>query len=67
MNNICRKFKDDIISGVDSKNENIQSKIELLQSNISNLDVNDKLNDFLKFRKLFGISSSSSKEKYQNN
>ena len=36
MNNICRKFKDDIISGVDSKNSNIQDKIELLQNNISN-------------------------------
>ena len=25
MNNLCRKFKDDIISGVDSKNLNLQN------------------------------------------
>ena len=63
MNNICRKFKDEIISGVDSKNTNIQNRIELLQNNLSNLDVDNKLNDFSKIlEKLFGISSSSSKK-----
>jgi hypothetical protein len=63
MNNICRKFKDDIISGVDSKNDNIQNRIELLQNNLSNLDVNNKLEDFSKIlEKLFGISASSSKK-----
>ena len=48
MNNICRKFKDEIISGVDSKNTNIQNRIELLQNNLNNLDVDNKLNDFSK-------------------
>ena len=63
MNNICRKFKDDIISGVDSKNINLQNKIELLQNNVSNLDFDNKLNEFsIILEKLFGISSSSSKK-----
>ncbi len=63
MNNICRKFKDDILLGVDSKSENIQNRIELLQNNLSNLDVDNKLDDFSKIlEKLFGISASSSKK-----
>ena len=40
MNNTCRQFKDDIIRGIESKNENLKDKILLLENNLNNLNTN---------------------------
>ena len=63
INNICRKYKDDIINNVDLKNESIKDKLQLLQLNVDQIDINSKFEDFSKIlEKLFGITSSSSKK-----
>ena len=63
MNDTCRKFKDEIITGVDSKNELIKDRIQNLQNNVNDLDINTKIDEFSTIlEKLFGISSSSSKK-----
>jgi len=63
MDDTCRKFKDEIILGVDSKNELIKDRIQHLQNNVSELDINTKIDEFSKIlEKLFGISTSSSKK-----
>lgn len=63
LDNICRKFKDDIVLGVDSKNELIKSDIKLLASHIDQLNIDNKFEELNKIlSKLFGISNSSSKK-----
>jgi len=63
MDDTCRKFKDEIILGVDSKNEIIKDRIQNLQTNVNNLDINTKIDEFSTIlEKLFGITSSSSKK-----
>ena len=63
MDDICRRFKDDVVNGVDSKNELIKDRIQHLQDNMNSLDINSKIDDFSKIlEKLFGISASSSKK-----
>lgn len=63
MDDICRRFKDEIINGVDTKNELINARIQNIQTNFSNLDINTKIDEFSKIlEKLFGISASSSKK-----
>jgi hypothetical protein len=63
MDNTCRKIKDEIILGVDSKNELIKDRIQHLQNNVNDLDINTKIDEFSKIlEKLFGISASSSKK-----
>tara|TARA_Y100000385_G_C12660773_1_gene453648 strand:+ start:90 stop:434 length:345 start_codon:yes stop_codon:yes gene_type:complete len=64
MDDTCRKFKDEIILGVDSKNEIIKDRIQNLQTNVNNLDINTKIDEFSTIlEKLFGITSSSSKKR----
>ena len=63
MDDTCRRFKDEIILGVDSKNELIKDRIQHLQNNVNELDINTKIDEFSKIlEKLFGISTSSSKK-----
>ena len=63
MNNTCRQFKDDIIRGIESKNENLKDKILLLENNLNNLNTNEKLDEMSRIiEKLFGISNNSSKK-----
>ena len=63
MNNTCRQFKDDIIKGIESKNDNLKDKILLLENNLNKLNTNEKLDEMSKIiEKLFGISNNSSKK-----
>lgn len=63
MNNTCRQFKDDIIKGIETKNENLKDKILLLESNLNKVNSNDKLDEMSQIiEKLFGISNTSSKK-----
>lgn len=63
MNNICRKYKDDIISGINLNNSSINDKIILLQNNIKDLNQNNKIDELsLIINKLFGVSNSSNKK-----
>ena len=32
VNNICRKYKDDILNGIDSKNENIKLRLDEMKN-----------------------------------
>lgn len=56
VNNICRKYKDDILNGIDSKNENIKLRLEEIKSNVKSEELLDTLD------KLFGIRNTSSKK-----
>lgn len=59
IDNSFRKYKDDIILD----NNNIKDKISLLESNLNNLNVDNKLNEFSNIiNKLFGISNNSCKK-----
>ena len=63
MNNTCRQFKDDIIKGFESKNDNLKDKILLLENNLNKLNTNEKLDEMSRIiEKLFGISNNSSKK-----
>ena len=51
--NICREFKDDILNGIEFKNNNLEK----------NLNIHDKLDKFdTTINKLFGISNTSNKK-----
>ena len=59
IDNSFRKYKDDIILD----NNNIKDKISLLEYNLNNLNVDNKLNEFSNIiNKLFGISNNSCKK-----
>lgn len=59
IDNSFRRYKDDIILD----NNNIKDKISLLESNLNNLNVDNKLNEFSNIiNKLFGISNNSCKK-----
>ena len=46
LDNSFRKYKDDIILDINNNNNNIKDKINLLESNLNNLNVDNKLNEF---------------------
>ena len=46
LDNSFRKYKDDIILDINNNNNNIKDKISLLESNLNNLNVDNKLNEF---------------------
>lgn len=59
IDNSFRRYKDDIILD----NNNIKDKISLLESNLNNLNVDNKLNELSNIiNKLFGISNNSCKK-----
>lgn len=63
VDNICRKFKDDILQGMQIKENNITSNIAKVQDNIKELNIDtkiDEVNDVI--NKLFGISTTSMKK-----
>ena len=63
IDNSFRKYKDDIIFNLNNNNNNIKDKISLLESNLNNLDVDNKLNEFSNIiNKLFGINNNSCKK-----
>lgn len=63
IDNSFRKYKDDIIFDINNNNNNIKDKISLLESNLNNLDVDNKLNEFSNIiNKLFGINNNSCKK-----
>jgi hypothetical protein len=63
IDNSFRKYKDDIILDINNNNNNIKDKISLLESNLNNLNVDNKLNEFSNIvNKLFGISNNSCKK-----
>lgn len=63
IDNSFRKYKDDIILDINNNNNNIKDKITLLESNLNNLNVDNKLNEFSNIvNKLFGISNNSCKK-----
>lgn len=63
IDNSFRKYKDDIIFDLNNNNNNIKDKISLLESNLNNLDVDNKLNEFSNIiNKLFGINNNSCKK-----
>jgi len=63
IDNSFRRYKDDIILDINNNNNNIKDKISLLESNLNNLNVDNKLNEFSNIvNKLFGISNNSCKK-----
>ena len=56
VNNICRKYKDDILNGIDSKNENINLRLEDIKNNVKSDELIETLD------KLFGIKNTSQKK-----
>lgn len=63
VDNICRRFKDDILQGIQIKENNINSNIIKVQDNIKELNIDtkiDEVNDVI--NKLFGISTTSMKK-----
>lgn len=63
IDNSFRRYKDDIILDINNNNNNIKDKISLLESNLNNLNVDNKLNEFSNIvNKLFGINNNSCKK-----
>ena len=63
VDGICRRFKDDILDGVQEKNNVINSNIVKLDSNIKDLNIENKIDEYSGvINKLFGISSTSNKK-----
>jgi hypothetical protein len=63
IDNVCRKFKDDIISNFSDKNLIIRQEIETLKTNINSFNIDDKINKLtLIIEDLFGISNTSNKK-----
>ena len=63
VDDICRRFKDDILIGVQEKNNLINNNITKLDSDIKDLNIENKIDEFSGvINKLFGISSTSSKK-----
>ena len=56
VNNICRKYKDDILNGIDLKNENIKLRLDEIKANVKSEELIDTLD------KLFGVRNTSSKK-----
>ena len=56
VNNICRRYKDDILNGIDLKNENINLRLDDIKSNVKSEELLNTLD------KLFGIRNTSSKK-----
>jgi hypothetical protein len=63
VDGICRKFKDDILNGIQDKNQIINTNINKLDTTIQNLNIDNKIEEFNDvIHNLFGISSTSSKK-----
>lgn len=63
VDGICRKFKDDILLGIQEKNQVINTNIDKLDNTMKDLNITNKMNELDDvIGKLFGISSSSSKK-----
>lgn len=63
VDGICRKFKDDILNGIQEKNQVINSNITKLDTTVRDLNIDNKIDEFNDvIHNLFGISSNSSKK-----
>ena len=63
VDGICRKFKDDILDGIQEKNNSINTNISKLDNTVKDLNMDNKIDEFNEIiHKLFGISSTSSKK-----
>ena len=63
VDGICRKFKDDILNGIQEKNQIINSNISKLDLTVKDLNIDNKMDEFNNIiNNLFGISSTSSKK-----
>lgn len=63
VDNICRRFKDDILTGIQEKNNLINYNINSIDNNLKQLQIDEKIDEMtLVINKLFGISSTSMKK-----
>jgi hypothetical protein len=63
VENVCRKFKDDILNNFSDKNLIIRQEINNLKSNINSINIDDKINKLTSIiEDLFGISNTSNKK-----
>ena len=63
INNICRKFKDDVVNNINDKNYSVITEIEKLRTQINSLNVDKKMDEFnTVLNDLFGINNTSCKK-----
>ena len=63
IQNVCRKFKDDIINNFSDKNLIVRKELDDLKLNINSFNIDDKINKLTSIiEDLFGISNTSNKK-----
>jgi len=63
VDSICRKFKDDILIGIQEKNHIINLNINKIDGTLKNMNIDNKIDEFSEvINKLFGISTTSNKK-----
>ena len=63
IDNLCRKFKDDVVNNINDKNYSVITEIDKLKTQINSLNVDKKMDEFnIILNDLFGINNTSCKK-----